>query len=445
MTARLSLHSFHRLTLGSALVLSSALVLNTACQTSPAKKNAAFEVSVVKVEPQDVTIYTDFVGSIDGIENAEIRARVAGYLEKVHFTEGTRVKAGELLMTIDPVLSEAEVRKARGDVAMAQAGAAKSRADVQRLTPLVATNSVSRQELDHATAEQQSAEAQILAYQGALATAQASLDFTQVRSPIDGVVGVRNVSVGTLVGQSEPTLLTTVSNLDPVRVRFPVSEQLYLKHAAALNSLVDRPGISDEPVSSDNNVNKDTAKKDDKGATQGNVQKAEPTPARPRLQLELILADGSVYPEQGWLALIDRAISISTGSILLEARFPNPKGILRPGQFGRVRAATEKVAGALAVPQRAVMERQSMHEVFVITDKNEVERRPVIVGPQVGRFWIITKGLKPGERVLTEGIQKVKPKMVVVPHEIPLGQISELAAAPPPAMPGDEKSTSEAK
>src|SRR5690606_5356864 len=152
----------------SRFVFGSMLVLTAACQPDPVKKNEALEVSVVKVEPQDVTIYTDFVGSIDGIENAEIRARVAGYLQEVHFTEGNRVKAGDLLVTIDPVLSEAEVRKARGDVAMAQASAAKARADVERLTPLVATNSVSRQELDHATAARQAAEAQVLATQGSL-------------------------------------------------------------------------------------------------------------------------------------------------------------------------------------------------------------------------------------------------------------------------------------
>lgn len=415
----------------SCFVFGSILALTAACQPDPVKKNEALEVSVVKVEQQDVTIYTDFVGSIDGIENAEIRARVAGYLQEVHFTEGSRVKAGDLLVTIDPVLSEAEVRKARGDVAMAQASAAKALADVERLTPLVATNSVSRQELDHATAARQAAEAQVLATQGSLATAQASLDFTQVRSPIDGVVGVRNVSVGTLVGQSDPTLLTTVSKLDPVRVRFPVSEQLYLKHAAALNTLVDRPGVSDGSPGPADKANKDASPNTE-------------LPPRPR-QLELILADGSKYPEKGWLALIDRAISISTGSILLEARFPNPKGILRPGQFGRVRAATNKILGALAVPQRAVIERQSMHEVFVLTDKNEVERRSVIVGPQVGRYWIITKGIQAGERILTDGIQKVRPKMVVVPHEEPLGQVSELAAAPPPELPGTEKSISEAK
>ncbi|HXS18167.1 MAG TPA: efflux RND transporter periplasmic adaptor subunit, partial [Polyangiaceae bacterium] len=237
------------------IALFGSLVVLGCGQGQTQQKQGPLEVSVVKVEAQDVTIYTDFVGTVDGIENAEIRARVAGYVEAAHFAEGSRVKAGDLLFTIDPVLSEAEVRKARGDVAMAQASAAKSKADVDRLTPLVATNSVSRQELDHATAAYQGAEAQILAAQGALATAQASLDFTKVRSPIDGVVGVRQVSIGSLVGQGEPTLLTTVSQLDPVRVRFPVSEQLYLKHATALNTLVDR---GPEP----NAVEADGAKQD---------------------------------------------------------------------------------------------------------------------------------------------------------------------------------------
>lgn len=420
-----------------SLYLSGLLLpLLFACQgEQAAQKGGPLEVTVVKVEPQDVTVYTDFVGSVDGVENAEIRARVAGYLEKVHFTEGSRVKAGDLLFTIDPVLSEAEVRKARGDVAMAQATAAKASADVDRLTPLVATNSVTRQELDHATAEKQAAEAQVLASQGALASAQASLDFTQVRSPIDGIVGVRNVSVGTLVGQTEATLLTTVSKLDEVRVRFPLSEQMYLKHAAALNRLVDRnAGAPTAPGAPPKDAK--APAKDDKAAADAPAEEAPP-----RLSLELLLADGSTYPEKGWLALIDRAVSISTGSILLEARFPNPQGVLRPGQFGRVRAASGKLPGALAVPQRAVMERQSMHEVYVIDENNKAQRRAVVPGQQVGRYWIITKGLKPGERVLIEGVQKVRPDMVVKPEEVPLGTVTELEPAKKadaPAAPGSE-------
>ncbi len=419
------------------VALLGSLLLLGCGQAPDQKKQGPLEVSVVKVEPQDVTIYTDFVGTVDGIENAEIRARVAGYLEAAHFAEGSRVKAGDLLFTIDPVLSEAEVRKARGDLAMAQASAAKSKADVDRLTPLVATNSVSRQELDHATAAYQGADAQILAAQGALATAQASLDFTKVRSPIDGVVGVRQVSIGSLVGQGGPTLLTTVSQLDPVRVRFPVSEQLYLKHATALNTLVDR-GIEADAVEADVPQQGKSAK----GKSASSKPPAAAQPGR-RLRLELILADGSVYAEKGWLALIDRAISVSTGSIILEARFPNPKGILRPGQFGRVRAATEVIKQAIAIPQRAIMERQSMREVYVVVEGNKVERRAITAGAQVGSYWIIEKGLQPGDVVLTEGVQKVRPGAVVEPREIPLGNVSpprhddasESAATPaaPPA------------
>lgn len=383
--------SSHLKLIGWALCLSANGLWG--CQGETARgAGEPLEVSVVEVTPQDVVIFTDFVGTIDGIENADIRARVAGYLEEVHFKQGSRVKKGDLLFTIDPVLSQAEVNKAQGDVAMARASSSKAQADVDRLTPLVATNAVSRQELDHATAAKQSADAQILASQGALATAQASLSYTKVRSPIDGIVGIREVSIGNLVGQSEPTLLTTVSQLDTVRVRFPISEQLYLKHASKLNQLVD-------------------------GTSKGS------------LGLELILADGSTFPERGWLALIDRAVSISTGSIMLEARFPNSQGILRPGQFARVRAASGRVDQAIGVPQRAVIERQSMHELLVLEDGNKVAMRPVVAGEKVGNFWLITKGLKPNDKVLIEGLQKVKPGMVVNPKLVPMQPISPPTAA----------------
>lgn len=346
------------------------------------------EVSVVEVQPQDVVVRADFVGTIDGIENADIRARVAGYLQEVHFKEGANVRSGDLLFTIDPVLARADLRRAQGDLGLAQAAAEKARTDVERLSPLVAANAVSRDQLDHARASKQAADAQILSAQGTLATAQAALDYTQVRSPIDGVVGVRKVSIGSLVGQGEPTLLTTVSQLDTVRVRFPISEQGYLKHASTLNRLVT----------------------DDENAH--------------RIQLQLILADGSTYPQPGWLALIDRAVSVSTGSILLEARFPNPDGVLRPGQFGRVRIATQRIENALAVPQRAVIERQSLHELLVLDVNNQVERRSVTLGKRVGQYWLVEKGLQPGEKVLVEGVQKVKPSMQVTPKPIPLGEVS---------------------
>jgi len=368
-------------------VLPGCQKAETAAQAKP------LEVHYVEVKPEDVVIYTDFVGTVDGVENADIRARVAGYLEEVHFQEGQRVKKGDLLFTIDPVLSQAELRRAEGDLAMAKAAEAKAKIDVDRLTPLVATNAVSKQELDHAVSAQQSAQAQIVAAQGVVATARASLDFTKVRSPIDGVIGVRQVSIGTLVGQGEPTLLTTVSRLDVVRVRFPISERLYLKHATRLSRLIDGSG------------------------TRGGKN------------LDLILADGSTYPDRGWLELIDRAVSTSTGSILLEARFPNDKGVLRPGQFARVRAATERVKGAQGVPQRAVLERQSMSEVLVVGEGNKVDRRAVVPGERVGQFWLIEKGLSPGDKVLVDGIQKVQPGMVVSPLPASFGPIS-------PPLPG---------
>jgi membrane fusion protein (multidrug efflux system) len=375
-------NSFFRI--GCALALASL----SACQTAEtAGKGKPLEVHFVEVKPEDVIIYTDFVGTVDGVENAEIRARVAGYLEAVHFQEGQHVKKGDLLFTIDPVLSEAELRRAEGDLAMARAAESKAKSDVDRLAPLVATNAVSKQELDHAVSAQQSAQAQIVAAQGVVATAKASLDFTHVRSPIDGVIGVREVSIGTLVGQGEPTLLTTVSKLDHVRVRFPISERLYLKHAATLSRLID-------------------------GTTKAGRN------------LELVLADGSTYAERGWLELIDRAVSTSTGSILLEARFPNDKGLLRPGQFGRVRAATARVKGATGVPQRAVLERQSMSEVFVVGEGNKVERRAVVPGERVGQFWLIEKGLAPGDKVLVDGIQKVTSGTVVTPMVSDFGPIS---------------------
>ncbi|HSC86579.1 MAG TPA: efflux RND transporter periplasmic adaptor subunit [Polyangiaceae bacterium] len=364
---------FHRFALGALLTLS-------ACKPPEQAASKPLDVTVYEVQPHDVTITTDFVGTVDGVENAEIRARVAGYLQEVHYNGGTHVKTGQMLFTIDPVLSQAEVLKANGDLAMSRADAAKAKADVERLTPLVATSAVSRQELDHAIAAKQAAEAQVQAAEGNLASARASLDYTKVKSPIDGIAGVREVSVGSLVGQGEPTLLTTISRIDVVKVRFPIPEQLYLKHAALLNRLTEVPEAD-----------------------------------RPH-RLRLILVDGSEYPELGWVSMIDRAVKGGTGAILVEARFSNPQNLLRPGQFARVRTPVDTRTGALTVPQRAVIERQGTYELFVLVAGNKVERRPVVAGARVGSDWVIDKGLKPGEKVLLDGLQKVKADSVVVPH-----------------------------
>lgn len=386
---------------GQALGLYAAMLFASACQQAAAPTRGPREVGVVETKQEEIPIFTDFVGTIDGVDNAEIRARVPGYVQEIHYKEGTPIKAGDLLFTLDPVLSQATARQAAGDVAMARAKAMRAKADAERYKELYAKNSATVQEYDFAVASQKATEAEVAAAAGALESANANLSYTKVKSPIDGIAGIRNVSVGSLVGQGEPTLLTTVSRLDTVKVRFPISEQLYIKYAAKLNTLStldeNRPG-----------------------------------------QLQLILADGSVYPHKGRLVLVDRAVKASVGSIMLESRFPNPDLTLRPGQFGRVRVLTDKLPNAIAVPQRAVIERQRVQSVLVAKADGTVEARIVQTGPRVGSYWVILKGLKPNEKVLVEGQQKVKPgdKVVTKPAKLegltkgPTLQAAEAEAAP---------------
>lgn len=354
-----------------ALGLAASMVFAAACQQAAAPTKGPREVGVVEVKQEEIPIFTDFVGTIDGIDNAEIRARVAGYVQEIHYKEGAPIKKGDLLFTLDPVLSEAAARQASGDLAMARAKAVRAKADSERYKELYAKNSATVQEYDVAVAQQKATEAEVQAASANVESAQATLSYTKVKSPIDGIAGIKNVSVGSLVGQGEPTLLTTVSRLDNVKVRFPISEQLYIKYASKLSLLStldeNRPGT-----------------------------------------MQLILSDGSVYPHKGRLTLVDRAVKASLGSIMLESRFPNPGLTLRPGQFGRVRVLTDRLENAIAIPQRAVMERQSLQSVYVAKPDGTIEARPVQVGPRVGSYWVILKGLKPKDMVLVEGMQKVK-------------------------------------
>lgn len=354
-----------------ALGLAAVMLFASACQQAAAPTKGPREVGVFETKQEEIPIFTDFVGTIDGVDNAEIRARVPGYVQEIHYKEGAPIKKGDLLFTLDPVLSEAAARQAAGDVAMARAKAMRAKADAERYKELYAKNSATVQEYDLAVASQKATEAEVAAASGALESANANLSYTKVKSPIDGIAGMRNVSVGSLVGQGDPTLLTTVSRLDEVKVKFPISEQMYIKYAAKLNTLStldpNRPGT-----------------------------------------LQLILADGSVYPQKGRLVLVDRAVKASVGSIMLESRFPNPGLTLRPGQFARVRVLTDKLPSAIAVPQRAIIERQSVQSVLVAKADGTVESRIVQTGPRVGSYWVILKGLKPGEKVLVEGQQKVK-------------------------------------
>jgi membrane fusion protein (multidrug efflux system) len=337
------------------------------------------EVLVLEARPEDVPLFTETVAVVEGMVNAEIRARVPGYVDSQDYQDGTFVKKGQRLFSIDPALTRASITRATGDLDLAQATLAKARLDMQRLTPLAAVGTASQQELDNARAAVQIAEAQVTGAQGTLETAKANLGYTQVLSPIDGLAGIAKVRMGTLVGQGEATLLTTVSQIDPVRVSFAISEQAYLANAKRYRQLEERRKTADAA------------------------------------QLELLLADGSIYPLRGRLSLVDRQIDSSTGTITLQALFANPERILRPGLFGKIREQREVKRGAFLVPQRAVSELQGTYQLVIIDAGNKARLRPVSVGERLGSRWIIERGLEAGDRVVIEGLQKVRPGITVKP------------------------------
>jgi RND family efflux transporter MFP subunit len=352
-------------------------------QQATVEKAKPAKVVVQKVEVSDVPIFAEFVGTIDGFQNAEIRARTPGYVEQIHYKEGTAVKKDDMLFTLDPILAQASMTSSTGALEDARATLVKADNDVARLKPLVAVKAVSQQDYDDAIAAQQAAKARLITSQGSVQTASANLSYTKVKSPIDGVAGLAKVRVGNLVGQSEPTLLTTVSTLDPVRVRFAISENQYLKLAHTLARL---------------------------------QEEMAKNPDRPGA-LELILADGTVYPHKGKVAVIERQIDVTTGTLAFEALFPNPEQVLRPGQFAKVRGQGETKSGVVLVPQRAVRELQGGQLIGVVGADNKLEVRPVVATDRVGSNWVIEKGLKSGDRVVTEGLFKAKPGDVVEVEE----------------------------
>lgn len=334
------------------------------------------EVTLTQVVQQDVPLYVEWIGTIDGDVNAEIRARVKGYLQSRDYSEGSRVKAGDLLFRIDPRPYVAALDQAKGDLGRAQAQLTKSEQDVRRYTPLAAEGAISQQELDNAVQANRAAKAAVESAKANVEKAQLDLDWTEIRSPIDGVAGIATTNIGDLI--SESTVLTTVSQLDPVRVSFNISEQEYLRFAAAgrVSQPGERPG--DAP-------------------------------------LELILADGSIHPERGRAIAANRQVDIKTGTMTILGIFPNPTQLLRPGQFAKVRATIETRRGALLVPQRSVQEVQGTHLVAVVGADNKVAMRSVAVGPRVGNLWVIDKGVQLGERVIVDGAQKVRDGVTVNP------------------------------
>jgi RND family efflux transporter MFP subunit len=381
-------------------------------------------VEVAEVKQEDVPIYSEWIGSLDGMVNAEIRAQVTGYLLRQRYTEGSFVSKGQLLFEIDRRPLQATLDQARGDLSKAQAQLAqansqllqaqaqlaqaeanqvKAQLDVDRYTPLAKQKAITDQEFDNAVQSNIAAKAQVKAANAGVETAKSAivaanaaveaaramvktaelnLSFTIITSPIDGVAGIATAQVGNLIqpnGGPNGEALTMVSTLDPIKVYFTLSEQEYLSYTK-----------------------------------RNSIQRNWGAGAR-GLELELVLADGSTYPRKGRFFVADRQVDQKTGSIRLAGIFPNPGNTLRPGQYGRVRAITSLKENALLVPQRAVTELQGGYRVAVVGDGNKVSIRPVKAGERVGTMWVIEDGLKPGERVVAEGTQKVRPDTVVNP------------------------------
>jgi len=353
---------------------------------------AAPDVEVVKVEQKDVPIYGEWIGTLDGLTNADVRAQVTGYIMRQGYQEGAFVKKGQLLFEIDPRPFQAALDQTEGQLAQAKAALANAQAvqgrtelDVNRYTPLAKEQAASQQDLDNAVqnnmaakATVATAQAQIKTAEAAVETARINLDFTRLVAPIDGVAGQAQLQVGALVNLSSGPV-TSVSTVDPIKVYFTVGEPQYLAWRKRFPTESSRLA----------------ADKD--------------------LRLQLILADGSTYPYEGSFYFADRQVNEGTGAIRIAGLFRNPNNILRPGGYGKVRAVIRLQQGALLVPQRAVSELQGGYQVAVVGGDDKVSIRTVTVGERVGTDWIIADGLKQGERAVAEGVQKVRPGMQVNP------------------------------
>jgi len=357
--------------------LISLLLAIPGCAKKKPPPPAPPDVQVLTVTPTNVPIYQEWIGTLDGSVNAQIRAQVTGYLLKQNYAEGSHVKAGDLLFQIDPRPFQALLDQAKANLAQSEAQLQKSELDVKRYTPLAKDQAISQQTLDDAIQATSGAQAQITANKAAIESATLNLDFTKITSPIDGLAGLAQVHIGDLVSPSSG-VLTTVSSLDPIRVFFQVNERSYLDF---WRRIIEADGTNSSSP-----------------------------------ELELILSDGTTYPERGKFFFADRQIDVNTGTLQIVGLFPNKKFMLRPGQFARVRAHTLTRTNAILVPQRAVSQLQGSYQVAVVGESNKVNIASVTVGEQIGSDWIIEKGLKPGARVVVEGTQKAKEGTVVNPQ-----------------------------
>jgi RND family efflux transporter MFP subunit len=361
--------------LGLAL-LPAAVLLAAGCRNpNAAPAIPSPEVEVASVVQKDVPIFGEWVATLEGYVNSQIQPQVTGYVIRQTYKEGSFVRKGDTLFQIDPRPFQAVLDQTSAQLSQAQAQLGKTAMDVDRDTPLAKERAIAQSQLDNDVQANMAAKAAVKAAEAQVEQAQLNLDFTNVKSLIDGIAGIAQVQIGNLVNPT--TVLTSVSQTNPIKAYFSISEQEYLHYAERINA---------------------------------ETQKEVPTDGPP---FDLILADGSVYPHRGTGLLTNRQVDITTGTIQVVCSFPNPQNLLRPGQFGRLRAAPEVRHGALLVPQKAVNELQGTYQLAVVGSDNKVSIRAVNVGDRVGPMWIVEGGVKPGELVIVEGLQKVQNGLTV--------------------------------
>ncbi|PCI10716.1 MAG: efflux transporter periplasmic adaptor subunit [Flavobacteriaceae bacterium] len=362
----------------SILILVVSLFVFSSCKEKEVKAIPPQPIKVVQIVPKSVPIFNEFVGQVYGEKDIPIRARVEGFLEEIHFEEGSRVKKGQLLYVIDSDPFIEKVAAEQSMVAQAKTLLAQKESDLQRVKPLAAIDAVSKRDLDMAQAERDAAISSLNAAKANLNFANINMSYTKMYSPINGVIGRTLAREGEFVGKDpNPVILNTVSDIKTIRVQFFLSENEYLLMA---REYINNPKRTDKP------------------------------------SFELILSDGSLYKHQGEMDFIDRNIDEKTGSILLQATFPNPDGFIRPGQFARVKIKVKNIEAAILVPQKSVTELQGLYSVFIVNSENKIETKQVEVGEKIGDLWIIKKGVNAKDKVVIEGLQKIRSGMEVIPE-----------------------------
>lgn len=367
-----------------SVILLVPFLFNLSCKEAEQKTPPVPQVKVVKVITKNVPIYNYFVGEVFGQEDVSINARVEGYLTGIHFTEGARVKKGDLLYTIDPEPFNAAIGGKMSMVSEAQTKYLNAKNNLARIKPLAEMDAVSKSDLDFAEADRDASLSARKAAEASLKMAQINLSYTKIKAPITGFIGKTLARVGDFVGRSpNPVIVNTISKVENVRVQFFINETSYLQIAKAYAKSFKEVKIEER------------------------AQKAE---------IELILTDGTTHPYKGRVDFVNREIDASTGAILIQASFPNPDLILKPGQYVRVKIKYKDEKGALLIPQRVVSELQGEYAVFVVNSENIIESRKIIIGNKYNDYYIVSEGIKEGDKIVLEGLQKVRQGMNIVPE-----------------------------